>query len=314
MSRKQWQLFEKSKELRKLVDARPVKRFSPSKVSMDEVHSSPIFNNPQKWTSQMRMISEKERIQSYIPLDNSIMGNVLSSPPRMVHAARTVIPRDLLLAMKVSELPYLNSSKKAEYIKSTKTDSEKSSKKQKKKTEIKYIISPYHLDEKKVPEDPVTYYPKILSIFEGYCKRSSSDLNGNVPLQKFSMNFSVYSSKFDVQAIGWNMNTSTVINSIVKEKLEKEISCLCPCRGDAKGPKLVLVEEESDGVLDQTNLLTVRNGVLTLNIAWMKQHNPSLVDMLNHISTNNEIPITTVTTLALSRLVTYAMFLERLST
>lgn len=298
-------MLKRAKNLNRLANSRPAKTCIPSKIELNEVYSSPIFHNPQKWVSQPRLISENERLDSYKSLDLSIMAELLSSPPRMVHATRTIVPRDLLVPTKVSELPY-DTSESNDLPETDKTEVKGSVKKRKKKKDLKFIISPYHPEERKIPEDPVTYYPKLISIFEQYGADATPDKNGNVPLEKFSMNFSAFSSQIKIDTIGWNLNTHKVIEKLETKQVELFLSVLSTQKNQNNTEKILLVDSEKE----PTVFFSTKYDSIIINTAKMKQHNPELVSKIYQAVPQKHIPISKETMPFLTRFISYAMFLS----
>lgn len=64
------------------------------------VLKSPAFTAPERYT-MVPLNKATERVQSYPDLKHSLLANVLASPPRMVKQTRTVVPRDMLIKIKL---------------------------------------------------------------------------------------------------------------------------------------------------------------------------------------------------------------------
>lgn len=89
-----------------LVEMARKRHHKPQKVDLDTLSkNSPAFTAPGKYTIKKDRCNMK-RVQSYAPLEDSLFAAVLCAPPRMVRQCRTVVPRSLLVPMKIFKSEY----------------------------------------------------------------------------------------------------------------------------------------------------------------------------------------------------------------
>lgn len=90
--------------------------YTPRRFDLEgKAKKSPAFTAKGKYTIT-RDKSKFERIQSYPDLNYSIFAEVLSSPTRMVRQCRTVIPRALLIPMRIFKAEYFQMEDRANFI------------------------------------------------------------------------------------------------------------------------------------------------------------------------------------------------------
>lgn len=267
-------------------------KYQPQKIDMEAVEKSPVFTNPKQWISNFYMIAESERIQSYKPLSQSCIAQLLSSPPRMVHASRTVVPRDFLIPLKLIQNPMGNAAASADA---------------KNRQNFKYIIGPYHPNERKLPEDPVTYYPRSLSAFRDYAAGSDHSQQATVPLQKYSINLGLYPEITSPKLIGWNVNTHKVVEKIQFECLANQLGCTVISENDS-APRVTI--DYTDSAHD-SRLLSISDHTVVLNVSALVRHNPAVKTLLEKYTPFNYIPIQEETIPAIKSLIAYALFVDQ---
>jgi hypothetical protein len=255
--------------------------YEPQEIHRTDVETSPVFQNPQKWVSRLRMIDSSERIQSYKPLDESVISHLLTSPPRMLHGLRTVIPRDFLTRFRIMENP------------------EKSNDNDKK---FEYIIAPLHPKDKKLVEDPITHYSNSISILKNYAKSSQEQITA---ISKQSINFNLYPNIYDVKKIGWNKDTYKVMDAILSDILKENLSKF-EFINDQTSSKLTISK-----VASSTNVLTVNLNTIDLTIFGIKTHNPEIYTLIKEKIKMNYIPITSSSIDLMRSLIKYTTFISQ---
>lgn len=294
MTVRRYKLNKTSKNLLDLIAHLPPNRgrYTPRKINIKEVHQSPIFQNPQKWISKFKFLDESERLQSYKPLEFSPIAQILASPPRMTHGTRTVVPRDLLIPLRIMENPIQDSV------------NSKNGEKNDKNSNFEYIIAPFHPEEKKLPEDPVTYYPKKLSLFKAYGE-SSASTQKTIGLKKFTINPTMYPNIVRWNSVGWNLNTGKVIEKINADQLIKNLRSLDPLYSPdlTNLPRIKLH-------LRNANNIWVEENVLNVSLDGIKETNPNLVTLLLSKFPSYCIPINKTTETIVNELVKYTILID----
>ena len=130
-------------------------------------------------------IHHSQRTGNYLKeLEKSVAASVILSPPRMVHASRVVVPRDLLIRTKISVYDGDN------------------------------IIAPVGVDEKLIPGTNIFHYPRCRKVFENYGKKSKVNEKGLLTVEKFSFMPSATDKK---ELVLWHPKTLDVIDSMQKQ-------------------------------------------------------------------------------------------------
>ncbi|GAV29632.1 hypothetical protein PMKS-003133 [Pichia membranifaciens] len=261
--------------------------YCPRKITFDTIKRSPAFHNPQKWISRFKFIKESERIQSYKALEQSCIAQVLSSPPRMTHATRTVVPRDLLIPFRIMRNP-MNSDNK-ENASTGKID-------------YQYIMAPFHPNEKKLPEDPVAYYPRNRSLLQKYPDSQNKEISA---LRKYSVNTNLYPNIKDWKSVGWNVNTAKVVERISSDQVEKSLLELPSTVPDMNAQSKLLLFED-----DKEELIVLKNSSIAINLASMAQHNKKVKCNLTDKFPLGFIPINDQSLRMIKELVAYCIFMD----
>lgn len=246
-------------------------QWKPIALSESLIASDPVFTTPEKWIQKPKAIIESEKIQSYKPLELSPFASVLSSPPRMTHASRIVVPKDLLLPMTIIRNPLF------------KTDSHGDPNTENNSDTFKYVFAPrYHKDESS-QENPNTYYPRNLQTFTDM----SSGVNNTeqiLMLKKFSLYTPSYSFLDGIDEVGYHVNTDKVIDEMEKDKiLESFESTIFPIIQKSQDDKLLLSFHKN-----VDNFFAIdKNNNLVLNIGFFNKRDPLLVAKLNEKLTSS---------------------------
>lgn len=297
MTIRKHQLKKTSKHLADLVTSISQNKtgYIPRKINVKETHQSPVFQNPQKWISKFKFLDESQRIQSYKPLEFSVIAHILASPPRMTHGTRTVVPRDLLIPLRIMENPIEDDDDFKHNEKNEKND---------KNSNFKYIIAPFHPREKKLPEDPVTYYPRKLSLFNVY-DESSTSTEKTIGLKKFTINPTMYPNIVRWNSVGWNIDTAKVIEKISADQLIEYLQNLGPLYSpeltDIPGIKLHT---------GNTNNIWVEDQVLNIALDKIKETNPAFVNLLLSKFPGYYIPINDTTKTIVNELIKYTVLID----
>ncbi|KAG0682301.1 hypothetical protein C6P42_003193 [Pichia californica] len=268
--------------------------YIPKRINLKVLETSPVFKNPQKWISKFKYIDESERIQSYKPLENSCISTLLASPPRMTHATRTVVPRDFLLPFRVMKNPLLSPSSQAE-IEST-TNS--------KLKPLKYIVAPFHPGEKKIPEDPVAYYPRKQSIFKNYAN-NTSDKSTTIPLKKLSIIMTAYPNITDWKSVGWNINTGSVVEKIHFDQLMDALNNVNSWEDNQTNEKLRFIHD-----VDTNEFIGINDNIVTINMSIIAKFNPTLASLLKEKFPKNYIPNNKHFTNVVNELMKYCILID----
>lgn len=264
------------------------KKYIPQKIPLEAIDKSPIFKSPAKWISTFKFIDESQRIQSYKPLENSCMGHILSSPPRMTHASRTVVPKDLLIPFRVMENPF---------------KSEELDNKQNKMRNFKYIIAPFHPKEKKVPEDPITYYPRNLSMLRRYSENVKSD-DRTITLKKYSINNNEYPNITEWKNVGWNVNTWKVVEKIYSTQIIDCLKSLSPLSNETETGLILSTESNTN------EMLSYKNDHIIIDFTKLKISNPELCECLIEKFPEYLIPINRDSTILIKELMRYCILID----
>lgn len=256
--------------------------YKPQKIELSDIETSPVFADPQKWVSKFRMIDSSERIQSYKPLEESAIAQLLTSPPRMLHNSRTVLPRDFLTGIRLMDCSNIvhDESNVGGY---------------------KYTIVPFHPDEKKLPNDPVTYYSNSYSLFKDYGKTSTAQMS---QLFKNTINLNLYPNITNPKRVGWIKDTYKVVDLMKIDEIKKHLVNF----EDDSNPtcsKLILENSES-----ADHKLTVRDNTIHLNIFQITEHSPELASVLSEKIKKNYIPIVPSNLELIRSIIKYIMFLN----
>lgn len=262
--------------------------YCPRKIALDTIKTSPAFHNPQKWISKFKFIKESERIQSYKALEQSCFAQVLSSPPRMTHATRTVVPRDLLIPFRIMRNPMIIDNKE-----NASTG----------KAEYQYIMAPFHPNEKKLPEDPVAYYPRNRSLLQEYPDSHNKEISA---LRKYSLNTNLYPNIKDWKSVGWNVNTAKVVEKISSDQVEKSLLELSSTFPDMNAQSKVLLLFEDN----KEELIFLKNSSIAINLASMAQHNKKIKCNLTDKFPLGFIPINDQSLKMIKELVAYCIFMD----
>lgn len=259
-----------SEKLAKSIFA-PNKRsnYLPKAIALDAVKKSPVFRDPQKWMSKFKLINQTERIQSYRPLQQSCVAHILSAPPRMTHGTRTVVPRSLLLPFRIMRNPFITQ------------DEEGASAKE---NYFKYIIAPFHPEEKKIPEDPVTYYPRDLTLLQEYPESLVQEVT---VLRKYSLNPNLYPNITDWKNVGWNINTAAIVKKISSDEIRKLLRQVPSVTShDSNLSKVRLIYEPNN-----EEAFRLQDGFITINLIKITKGNLDINRLFKEKFPLNFIPI-----------------------
>ncbi|ODQ46753.1 hypothetical protein PICMEDRAFT_136171 [Pichia membranifaciens NRRL Y-2026] len=259
--------------------------YLPRIIDLDSIKKSPAFHSPQKWISKLKFIDDSERIQSYKTLEQSCIAQILSSPPRMTHATRTVVPRDLLIPFRVMRNPMISES----------TENVVGG-----KNKYEYIMTPFHPSEKKLPEDPVAYYPRNISLLEEY---PDSFQEETAMLRKYSLNTNLYPNIKDWKSVGWNINTAKVVNKISSDQVEKLLSGIFTTFPDARS-KILLSEGDED------ELIFLKNDFVAINLSRLAKHNQKIKCQLAEKFPLGFIPINDKSLRMIKELIAYCILMN----
>lgn len=253
------------------------------------LNKSPIFTNPQLHIKKFRMIDEVNALKGYKPLNESAIAYNLSSPPRMTHGSRTVVPRDFLIPLRVM---------KHVVAESTEVNNEPT-KKSKKGNNIKleYIIVPFHPKDAKVAEDPVIYYPNSLYLFETYFKPDSTEI---AKINKFSFNPALYPNIKNVDSVAWNRNTSDVVRKILVQLIHEEAEIYES--HDRNTQNSVLINEYK-----QNSSVAIRGNNIIIDGT---KFDKGLLKVLKEKIPSLEIPVSTNTITLIRHLIRYTMYIN----
>lgn len=280
-------------QLAKKRDAIRRVKFIPQQPDDEIIKQSPVFKNPQKWIKKLRMIDETNRLQTYKPLETSAIAHVLSSPQRMTHASRTVVPRSSLIPLRLMENPFAAS--EASNIEVT---SQKKSKKKSKNLKLEYIMVPFHPMERKVPEDPVIYYPNSLSLFDTYLNEKSPDV---AKVNKFSFNPAMYPNIENIETVGWNRKTSCVILKILEQSIIDELNSITiPQNSDYES---FLVFDNQNDI--QPIMIIDKDTVINVS-----KFDVNLLNLLYEKIPSSKIPTTVQTSNLIRKLLKYTSYIN----
>lgn len=240
------------------------------------------LKDPPRRTSKWKMISDRERVQSYKCLEKTAIAHILSSPPRMLHVARIVIPRDFLVPLRVMENPIRGEA-----------------------SVFPYIIAPYHPDDLKVPEDPVLYYANSISLFESYNNKETTGTH-TVPLQKLTIYNNMYPNIKVHKHVGWNIDTHKVIEQIYVDLLKHELE-KCEVFEELMPSSVSCLDLV---YIDSKEYLFMGEERMQLNLFTMLQHSPEIIESLKGKFKTNIIPINSSTDNLNRILIRYSMFLN----
>lgn len=263
-------------------------KYIPQKITLEVIEKSPIFKTPDKWISKFKFIDISERIQTYKPLENSCMSQILSSPPRMTHASRTVVPKDLLIPFRLMENPF---------------ESQDLNNQENKKGKFKYIIAPFHPDEKKVPEDPVSYYPRNLNILRMYSEKEKSN-DKTINLKKFSINNNEYPNVNDWKSVGWNIDTWKVVEKINATQIMDSLKNMSPVTNKTD-TDLILTTE-----IKVNDIISFKNDQILVNLKKLKLSNPELYECLVEKFPKQFIPINKEFETVIKSLMKYCILID----
>lgn len=284
-------LLQSSGKFRKKLNRK--EQWKPVTLSESLIASDPVIITPEKWIQKPRAIIESEKIQSYKPLEQSPFASILSSPPRMTHSSRIVVPKDLLLPMTIIK----NSFFKADNADNFNTD--------KKPNTFKYVFAPRYYKDESSRENPNTYYPRNLQTFTNL----SSGINHTekmLMLKKFSLYSPSYSFLNGIDEVGYHINTDKVIDEMEKDKILESFESI----------NFQNIKKFQDGRLllsfhkNVDNFFAIdKNNNFVLNIGFFSERNPLLVTKLNEKLTSS-IPLNEETKEFVKCLVKYGILTQ----
>ncbi|TID31061.1 hypothetical protein CANINC_000305 [Pichia inconspicua] len=278
-----------SEFLFKIRDRTKIKR-NEVKFNPDIITKSPVFVNPQLYIKKFRMIDESNTLGGYRPLETSAIAHILSSPPRMTHGTRTVVPRDFLSPLRVMHYDSTKDSVETEHEPIKKSKKVKNCK-------LEYMMVPFHPKDIKVSEDPVIYYPNSLHLFKTYLR---SDLPDIAPINKFSFSSTMYPNIKNVDSVAWNRQTSLVIKNILLQNVMEESHVLEIQNNESQS--FVIVSKKAE-----QNPVVIRDGKTVLDGS---QYDIELMKLLEKNQPTLEVPVSKETENLIRHLIKYTMYIN----